>query len=1537
MTRQKTIKVTLLPPSELEAIRQEALDFAGIGLYRYRFDGTVLFMDRGAFRIMDLASKFPDPTSVIGRNIAELFVYTGPKGLLRSQIKKHRRLRGFEYRFKTITGIDKVVVHDSYLVKDPKTGRDVIQVIMFDVTERKQTEEQLRHVLKGARCILWHALVRESEDHALTWDIRVFNEEAAEQLLPLKRRRGESYSEAWNARVPPEDRLRMDQTSTRALRTGKPGYSQEYRCEREDGELRWLFEDTRIQKMGPSNWLLIGVCTDVTDRKRAEHALRVSEERYRAVVDSQTDLVVRFKPDTTITFVNEAVCRLVGKKPPQLIGQSFLPFIPAASRERLKSSYAALTRDLPTTTNENPIDVPGLGPRWFQWTNRALFDDQGRVVEIQGVGRDITERRRIDAQQQATAAGLRAVVAIADQLISCPDEDTAYRKAVELARSHLGTERCAIFVRRGGLLQGTYGTDRDGHTTDEHAHQFPTSQDWLERLQALGPQDRRMIVVEQAHVEWKENIESQIGKGWIAITPIQSATEFLGVFCNDTAITGAPMDDTRQEIVSVFCSLLGAIIERKRAEVRPRVLSTGLKTVLSVADELIACPDLDSTYRRAVELAREKLGVERCAIFLREGSVFRGTYGTNLQAQTTDEHAHVFPAYAEWLEHFHEFRPADRQMVIHEEPYTEWKEGVATRFEKGWVAVTPIQTADRLLAVFSNDTAISRAPADETQQEIISVFCSLLGAVVQRKQAVDELRRLTLAVVVAADELMSAPDLDAFYRRAVELARERLGVERCAIFIREGDVLKGTYGTNRRGETTAEHDHVFRTQEGWLKRIRSLTPDDTRLTFMEQPHVEWIDGQEVSFGKGWIAVTPIQSATEVMGVFCNDAALTGAPVDPTKQEIVTLYCSLLGALIARKRTDEALVESERRFREILENALLIALTLDLEGNITYCNEFLLNLTGWTREETIGRNWFTMFVPEEVRLALWPMYLKQAPKGLVPVHHENDLVTRAGEHRTIWWNNTALRDTAGHIIGVTSLGEDVTERKEAEAQIRRLALVVEQEAEAVIIAATDGSIQYVNPAFERMAGYSREEVAGKNPRILKSGRQDAEFYRRMWETLSGGGVWSGHFTNRNKEGALYEVEAVISPIRDNDGRIVSYVSTCRDITREVQLEQQFQQSQKMEAIGRLAGGIAHDFNNLLTSILGYSRLIADELGDGHALRGDLDEIIRAGERAASLTKQLLAFSRKQMIQPHALNVNAVVMDMDKLLRRTLGEDIELLTLVDHEMCGINADAGLIEQIIMNLSINARDAMPKGGALTIQTSNVVLDEEACRGRIGLRPGKHVLISIRDTGVGMTEEVREHCFEPFFTTKEAGKGTGLGLSIVYSTVKQFGGAIEVQSAPNTGTNVLIYFPSVEGGAAPSSQREEATLPRGTETILVVEDEDTVRRLTVRILESLGYHVLEARHGGEALLICERHKEPLHMVLTDVVMPHIGGQDLVERLRQIRKDFKVLYMSGFTDQSFVHGGQGVRSAPLLIKPFTQELLAVKIRRILDSPAPAE
>jgi PAS domain S-box-containing protein len=486
---------------------------------------------------------------------------------------------------------------------------------------------------------------------------------------------------------------------------------------------------------------------------------------------------------------------------------------------------------------------------------------------------------------------------------------------------------------------------------------------------------------------------------------------------------------------------------------------------------------------------------------------------------------------------------------------------------------------------------------------------------------------------------------------------------------------------------------------------------------------------------------------------------------------------------------------------------------------------------------------------------------------------------------------------------------------------------------VVITDKAARIVYVNPAFERLTGYSRAEVMGKNPRILKSGRQDAAFYRTLWATITSGQPWHGRLVNRRKDGSLYTEEATITPVTDKRGRITNYIKVAYDITRELQLEQQFLSAQRLEAVGQLTAGIAHDFNNLLTVINGFAEMQQQYLPPDHPAHGHSRRILETGKRAAALINQLLAFARKQPIQPQVLDLNQVIREMEALLHRTLGEDIRLDIQLAPELWPVKMDPTQIEQVVMNMAVNARDAMPRGGTLTIETANVLLDDEYVARHLGSRPGEHVLLSITDTGVGMSREVQARIFEPFFTTKEMGKGSGLGLAAVYGIVKQNQGNIWVYSEEGRGTTFKIYLPRTHTATTVRSEQPmpAAALPRGGETILVVEDSPEVRELAVLMLHQLGYRVLEASSGGEALRIAGEHPGDIHLLLTDVVMPDMSGKALADQLSALRPGLRVLYISGYTGNTIVHHGVIAENIDLLEKPFSMASLAQRVRAALD------
>jgi PAS domain S-box-containing protein len=511
-----------------------------------------------------------------------------------------------------------------------------------------------------------------------------------------------------------------------------------------------------------------------------------------------------------------------------------------------------------------------------------------------------------------------------------------------------------------------------------------------------------------------------------------------------------------------------------------------------------------------------------------------------------------------------------------------------------------------------------------------------------------------------------------------------------------------------------------------------------------------------------------------------------------------------------RRAELARQESERRLNELLQTVNLLAVMQDLEGNITFCNNFLCKMTGWSQEELLGKNWFDIFIEESERKNLSEKWKFSLTSAAIPPHHENQILARNGDRILVEWDNTLLRDPSGAFVGSASIGRDVTHHRA--------------------------------------------------------------------------------------------------------------------------LEERLRQAEKLESVGRLAGGIAHDFNNLLTVINGYSEFLLDRVESTDPIRSGLEDIRRAGEKAAVLTRQLLVFSRKQVFQRKALDLNAVVTEAEKMLGRLIGEDIELAIALEPQLNTIHADADQVHQVLMNLAANARDAMPSGGKLKIHTHNAKFDHPVADEREEIPAGQYVLLSVSDTGMGLSHDARLHLFEPFFTTKDQGKGTGLGLPTVYGIIQQSGGHILVESVAGRGTTFKIFFPTINTPLAIAEEEPENKKEiLGTESILLVEDQKEVRQLALSVLKSGGYRVIEAASGDEALQLCRNRSGRIDLVITDMVMPGMSGTELVERLKAFYPTTPVLFMSGFSRDSSVESAAAESSWFFIPKPFAIQAFKLKVREILD------
>jgi len=526
-------------------------------------------------------------------------------------------------------------------------------------------------------------------------------------------------------------------------------------------------------------------------------------------------------------------------------------------------------------------------------------------------------------------------------------------------------------------------------------------------------------------------------------------------------------------------------------------------------------------------------------------------------------------------------------------------------------------------------------------------------------------------------------------------------------------------------------------------------------------------------------------------------------------------------------------------------------------------------------------------------------------------------------------------SGAHAEGTEGLGPA---RPLLEEKLRTLLQAVERSPVSVVITDPQGRIEYVNPRFSEATGYTLADVRGENPytRIPDGDKDPARADLRR--ALRDGDEWRGELHSLRPDGRLVRELGSFSPIRDAQGRITGFVGLLEDVTEKRRSEQalaatqqQLIHSQKMEAVGRLAGGVAHDFNNLLNVIVGYAELLARSLPQGDTRRARIDQILLAAMRAGTLTRRLLAFSRNQVLQPRVIDPNAAVVETEQMLRRLIGEDVELAIQLGEGLGSVRVDPGQLEHVLLNLAVNARDAMPRGGVITLATAAADL-----AGTASSPPGRYVVLSVRDTGTGMDEETRARIFEPFFTTKPTGEGTGLGLATVYGIVEQSGGFIRVESEPGRGTTFRVYLPRVDGSPEPaprpSSQRPRL---RGRETVLVVEDQDSLREMIREALQLLGYRVLAAPNGEAALDLARGHGGPLDLLITDIVMPRMGGGELASRLLAQRPGLRVLYMSGHANETVTRHG-AFEPRVLLEKPFSTETLSLRVRDVLDrSPVP--
>ncbi len=749
------------------------------------------------------------------------------------------------------------------------------------------------------------------------------------------------------------------------------------------------------------------------------------------------------------------------------------------------------------------------------------------------------------------------------------------------------------------------------------------------------------------------------------------------------------------------------------------------------------------------------------------------------------------------------------------------------------------------------------------------------------------------------------------------------------------------------------------TSKEWFEVLFEYAPDayyivDLKGTFLDGNRAaEQLVGypREQLIGKNFIAAKLLSPGQIIAATAALAQSMAGRPTGPdeftlrradgtlvpveTRTYPVTIEGKRVVLGIARDLTErKGRDERLRWLNRASEQSPVAVMITDTDGRIQFVNRAFTDITGYSPAEVNGENPRILQsgqTPSEVYEDLW----RTITAGEV---WRGEMVNRRKDGSVYWDASSisAVRDEHGTITHFVAIKEDVTERRQAAGELRdaneHLRALVESAPLAVFSIDVERRIQSWNPAAERLFGWTQAEVLGRPLPYVGPDEHD-EVERNIAHVLAEGPLLSVPARRLRKDGTHVDLSLSVAPLHDASGNVTGMLGIAEDVTSVKALEQQLRQAQKMEAVGKLAGGIAHDFNNILTAITGFAELALSTLIPDHAARADVVQIHAAAKRAAALTRQLLAFSRQQVLAPAPLNLGELVDEMRVMLHRLLGEDITLTTRIAPDLGTVRADPGQLQQVVMNLAVNARDAMPQGGALRIEVANVELDEAYAKRHVPVTPGPYVLLSVSDTGVGMDAATQARIFEPFFTTKGAGRGTGLGLSTVYGIVKQSDGFIWPYSEPGQGTTFKIYLPRVEEPAIRTRRTPEPVIAAvGTETILLAEDDQAVRRVAERALALSGYHVLAAASGEEALELAETHAGGIDLLITDVVMPRMRGDELAKHLRREHPTLRVLFTSGYTGEHARGTGIIPPNGAFLQKPFTIEEITQGVRRVLDT-----
>jgi two-component system cell cycle sensor histidine kinase/response regulator CckA len=1280
---------------------------------------------------------------------------------------------------------------------------------------------------------------------------------------------------------------------------------------------------------------------EITERKRLEDALRESEERYRSFVENFQGIAYRGRMDFVPIFFHGAVGAITGHKEEEFLAESLrwdqiihpddLPKLYESSEKIHSTPGYSATREYRILRQDGEV-------RWVHELIQNICDNSGKPIMVQGALYDITERKRAEEALLNAAQQWRMTFDGISDIVCLLGQEGRIIKCNKALTDLLGKPFSEIINRT--------------HLEILHGAPMPIEDCPVERLWKTHRRETDILLIND---RWFS----------IAVDPL--------------------LDEAGRLVGAVH--IMSDVTERKRTEEAIRESEKRYRQVIENAVDIIYTTDANGNFTHANPAALTTVGYsleelqrfnyldlilpehrdriskiyisqfrQRQAatyvefpFFSKSGDVL--WFGQNASLVIEGENPVGFHVIARDIT---ERKQAEEALRRSEERYR----NILDRIEEGYyeedLAGNFTFFNDSMCRIYGYSTEellglnYKRYTDNETAKSLFQVFNEIYRTGNPNTGYSYELIRKDGGkryIEASASLIKDASDKPVGFRGIVRDVTERKKIEDA---LREREeryrtlletMEEGYYEVDLAGNLTFINDssskmHAFPKEKMLGMNNREYMSKETSRRVYEIFNGVYKTGQPARLVEWQIVKGDGQKAIMEASVYLIKNG-RGEPIG---------FRGIERDITERKRAEEALRQSEERFRNILESIQDSYSETDLGGNFTFVNNVVCRHLGYTKEELIGMN-YRQYTSDENAKEVKKLYTEVYETGNPADLSEHELISKDGTTAVYELSVSLIRNAEGNPIGFRQTSRDITQRKKSEEALRqseqRYRNILESIQDGYFESDLTGNTTFANDVICRHLGYTKEELIGMNYRQQtgeENGRKLFQYFNELYRT--GQPVKPFEVEYIRRDGTKMVAELSVSLIRDPAGEPIGFRGTSRDITERKQaeeeklsLQEQLRQSQKMEAIGQLAGGVAHDFNNLLTVIKGYSQLSLLDLKENTALRGNIEEIEKATQRATDLTRQLLAFSRRQILNPKVLDLNVLLKDLEKMLRRLIGEDIELVTLLSGDLGKVKVDPSQIEQVIFNLAVNARDAMPSGGKLAIETANVELDEGYAHAHVSVTPGRYVRLSVSDTGVGMTQEVKGRIFDPFFTTKEKGKGTGLGLSMVYGIVKQSSGNIWVYSEPGRGTTFRIYFLRTEEETDTLHEREETDFfPRGSETILLVEDEELVRDLATRLLEQQGYKVLKAANGQEALLVGRQHVgETIHLLLADIVMPHMGGKELADWLKISRPNVKVLYTSGYADNAIVHHGVLDPGTHFLQKPFSLKTLSHKVREVLD------